>query len=172
MRRKLNATYFEQVLPSLEADEEEVWFTHPFENVKCNQLGVLDFDEEEYIMVDLVHKSCYIRKRNALGKFVISIGTKSNVVWECYHQTKSTSRILHANHNENDYTFDNLHSTADETQYERVSRNKSKREWERLSAERLLEKEAVMAAKGLSKETYRALMTIPKWLSDAADSLV
>ena len=172
MKRSTHANYFEQVLPSLEADEEEVWFTHPFENVKCNQLGILAFDEEEYLMVDLAHKSCYIRKRNHLGKFVISIGTKSNVVWECYHQIKSKSRILHINHNENDYTFDNLYSTAEEIQYERVSRNKEKREWEKRSAKVLLEKETAMAKKGLTKETYRALLMIPKWLSEAADSLV
>lgn len=172
MKRSTHANYFEQVLPSLEADEEEVWFTHPFENVKCNQLGILAFDEEEYLMVDLAHKSCYIRKRNHLGKFVISIGTKSNVVWECYHQIKSKSRILHINHNEEDYTFDNLYSTAEESQYEKVVRNKEKREWETRSAKVLLEKELEMAAKGLDKETYRNLLNIPSWLRSATDSLI
>jgi hypothetical protein len=116
MRRQTQANYFELILPTLEADEEEVWFTHPFENIKCNQLGILDFDDQEYLMVDLPTKSCYLRKRNHEGKFVISIGTKSNVVWECYHQKKYKTRILHTNHNEKDYTFDNLYYTGEETQ--------------------------------------------------------
>jgi len=172
MRSKSNVDYFQFVLPSLEDDEEEVWFTHPTENIKCNQLGFLVFDDQEYMTVDLPGKNCYLRKRNSEGKFVVSVGTKSNVVWECYHQKTTKTRILHANHNENDYTFDNLYCTADETKYEKVLRNKEKREWVSLSARVLLKKEAAMAAKGLSKETYRALMTIPKWLSEAADSLV
>jgi hypothetical protein len=171
MIRSTHANYFEQVLPKLEDDEEEIWFTHPTENIKCNQIGFLDFDDQEYMTVDLPYKSCYIRKKNSAGKFVISIGTKCNVVWECYNQKTTKTRILHANHNENDYTFDNLHCTVGETPYEKVVRNKKKREWETRSAEILLEKEASMAAKGLTKETYRALLMIPSWLIDKADSL-
>jgi hypothetical protein len=165
-------SWWDCVFPKLEDDEEEVWFTHPTENIKCNQIGFLDFDDQEYMTVDLPYKSCYIRKKNSAGKFVISIGTKCNVVWECYHQTKTKTRILHANHNENDYTFDNLHCTVGETTYEKVVRNKKKREWETRSAEILLEKEAAMAAKGLDKSTYRAFLMLPSWLIDKADSLV
>jgi hypothetical protein len=172
MIRSTHANYFEQVLPKLEDDEEEIWFTHPTENIKCNQIGFLVYDDQEYMMVDLPHKSCYLRKKNPAGKFIISIGTKCNVVWECYHQKTTKTRILHANHNENDYTFDNLHCTVGETAYEKVLRNKEKREWETRSAEILLEKEAAMAAKGLDKSTYRAFLMLPEWLIDKADSLI
>jgi len=165
-------SWWDCVLPKLEDEEEEVWFTHPTENIKCNQIGFLVYDDQEYMMVDLPYKSCYLRKKNPAGKFVISIGTKSNVVWECYNQKTTKTRILHANHNENDYTFDNLHCTVWETPYEKVVRNKKKREWETRSAEILLEKEASMAAKGLDKETYRAFLMLPSWLIDKTDSLI
>ena len=63
MIRSTHVNYFEQVLPKLEDEEEEVWFTHPTENIKCNQIGFLVYDDQEYMMVDLPHKSCYLRKK-------------------------------------------------------------------------------------------------------------
>lgn len=165
-------TYFQCVLPFLEANEEEIWFQHPTEAIKCNQLGLLVFSEDDYFIVDLPHKSCYLRKRNPAGKFLLSIGTKANLVWECYHQTQAPSRILHLNYNELDFTPSNLFSTAEEATYQKALRNKKKRVWERASAQVLVKKESLMATKGLDKDTYRALMGLPSWLTSAADSLV
>ena len=166
------ANYFQCVLPSLEPNEEEIWFQHPTESLKCNQLGVLFFDEEEYSMVHLPPKGCYLRKRNEAGQFYISIGTKSNIVWECYHQTQTKCRIIHLNYNEIDFTISNLYSIAEETPYQNIVRNKKRRAWEKESAHVLLRKEAAAAAKGLDRETYRALMRFPAWLISAADSLI
>ena len=164
-------TYFDCVLPRLEDDEEEVWFSHPTEAIKCNQLGALDFNEEDYSIIDLPHKSCYLRRRDSRGKFLISIGTKANLVWECYHQRSAPGRILHLNHNELDYTFENLFSTEGESPYNKLLRNKEKQEWVKDSARVLVRKEAAAAAKGLDKDTYRAFMRFPAWLIKAADSL-
>ena len=165
-------SWWECVMPKLEEDEEEIWFTHPTLNIRCNQLGALDFSEDEFLMVQMSSKGIYLRKKSENGKFVLSVGTKSNLVWECYNQKTTNSRITHKNHNELDFTFDNLYCTEGENGYQRTMRTKIKKAWEARSARILLEKEKIMAAKGLDKETYRELLILPSWLTSAADSLV
>jgi hypothetical protein len=172
MIRTNPANYFQCVIPSLEANEEEIWFQHPTEAIKCNQLGRLDFCEDDYSMVHLPPKSCYLRKRNDAGKFYLSIGIKSNVVWECYHQRSAPGRILHLNYNELDFTCSNLFSPEEETPYQKIIRNKEKSQWVKESARLLVKKEGAATAKGLDRETYRSLMRLPDWLITAANSLV
>ena len=173
MIKKNPAHYFECVLPRLEDDEEEIWFPHPVLDVKCNQLGILVFDEVEFSLLESHNKTSYLRQIDLkTNKYIVSAGTKANLAWECYHQRVTNSRIIHKNHNEWDFTMPNLYSPAEETPYEKVLRYKQKREWETRSAEVLLEKETSMAAKGLDKDTYRAFLMLPSWLTTKADSLV
>lgn len=160
---------FECVYPVLPEHEEEIFFQHPTEAIKCNQLGVLYYDEERYVTYDL--RSGSIVREHAAWNGVKPrlIGSKPKVVWECYHNEKLGNGIhfFYVNSNPLDWTVENLLIQNRLDAKSRLEAGKSKSLFIKNSVEHLIKLEVKFKEKGIEKKELHQALQLPTWLSGA-----
>lgn len=148
----------------LEDDEEEVFFQHPVYEIKCNQLGVLYYDEEVYASYDKGGSSV-VRKIETATTPRIVLGTKQRVIWECYMGRIFISpHFVYVNGNPLDTRFDNMKIVTDLPRKEWAKYQETKRKFIKASVLHLLEMEVRMQKMGLTKEELHSFLLLPNWL--------
>lgn len=161
--------WFECMFPVLEDHEEEIFFPHPVEDIKCNQLGILYFDPDRYVCYEL--RSGSVVREHAIwnGKKVRVVGSKLKVIWECYHHQKLEMGVhfTFLNGNPLDLTLENLMALnkMDPTTKQKAARVKTI--FTKNSVDRLLKLEIKYEKKGIGKEQLHEILQLPNWLSCA-----
>lgn len=156
---------FDAKIPVLEADEEEVFFPHPkWEGIKCNQLGVVYFDEERYSSIGLFPNITY----RTLKSPHIVLGTKEVVVYECYYGGDFKRRqFYHVNGNLYDFTPDNLIPTNDYKHPRHEEAKENKKAFIKRTMEHLVRLEQRFSKEGIEKEDVYNLLMLPLWIRNA-----
>lgn len=161
--------WFECLYPTLEKKDKEIFFKHPFEDIKCNQLGVLYYDEERYVAYDS-RTGSVVREHLAWnGKAVRVLGSRSKVVWECYHQEKleSGSHFIFMNCNTLDWSMENLLILSKLDANTKSEVTKARSEFIKNTVEHLVKLEAKYEKRGIEQKQLHDLLQIPNWLSGA-----
>ena len=152
--------FFESKFPTLEDHEEEIFFHHPLYNIKCNQIGVLYYDEEVFVL----YQNC---KGNTIKNKEISktIGSKTKVAWECYHgEILAGTHFLYVNGNVLDARKENLMAPSKLSKQELAKLSKVKKNYCLASAIYLKKIESRMEKVGIGKEELYDLLVLPNWL--------
>jgi hypothetical protein len=155
--------------PTLPDLEEEIFYQHPTEAIKCNQLGVLYYDEERYVTYD-VRSGSVVREHAAWnGVKARLVGSRPKVVWECYHQEKLGNGVhfVYMNSNPLDLSIENLkvHSKLDART--KLETSKVKSLFVKNSVEYLIKLEDKHKKRGMDKSDLHEALQIPNWLSGA-----
>lgn len=154
---------FEAKFPTLEDHEEEIFYQHPVEDIKVNQLGVIYCDDSIF--------GIYDKRGTAMVRILRtsrSIGTKCKVIFECY-----TGKIVHsphffyANGNPLDLRKENLVMSGPLSAKEREPYLRVKNRFIKGSVEHLLKLEAKMEAVGVDKTELHQMLLLPQWLIGA-----
>ena len=158
---------FEAKFPTLEDHEEEVFYQHPVQAIKCNQLGVLYCDESVY---GIYNKADSSMVRNQ--KTRITCGTKPKVIWECYTgQIVHSPHFFYANANPLDLRFENLIHSKPLSAKERAPYIKIKARFVKASVEHLLKLEDRAEKVGISISDLHSILMIPHWLVAAREKV-
>jgi len=155
--------FFESKFPMLEDHEEEIFFHHPLYDIKCNQIGVLYYDDEEFVL----WQNC---KGNTMQNKKINrqIGSKTKIAWECYHgEILTGTHFLYANGNILDLRKENLLFQSNLSKQEQLRLAKIKKNYQIASALYLKTIETRVEKWGISKEELYDFLTIPSWLKGA-----
>ena len=151
----------------LEDHEEEIIYIHPSGEFSCNQLGVLYYDEDKYVLLENVNGS-YMKTTDRKN---LSKGTKLRLVWECYHNqiypTKNSPHIYQANANVYDFTQENLILASSLNKYWQRDLNSVRKEFISKSIDHLIKIENRWSLLGVSKEEVWTMLVIPYWLVGA-----
>ena len=157
---------FDALAPMLEDHEEELFFQHPTEDIKCNQLGVVYYNEDKYL---------YLHNKQG-GSFMESgtrrnLGSKVRIVWECYrgqtHSGAGSPHFFFANGNILDYRPENVFLSNELMPKEKAEMARSKAKFILFSIQRLMELEIYYEKRGIKKEDLYTAMLIPVWLVNA-----
>jgi hypothetical protein len=161
--------WFECMYPTLRVDEEEIFYHHPIEEIKCNQLGVLYFDEDQYVAYDMVSGSVVRALNEKPGEKIRVVGAKPKVIWECYHNQKleSGSHFLYLNGNSLDCTKENLLAVSKTDPITKLHALQTKAKFIYNSVEHLVKLEAKYEKRGIDKDTLYKILSIPNWLGGA-----
>ncbi len=159
---------FEALFPSLEPDEEEVFYPHPIYDIKCNQLGVLYMDENEFIIQSSKGRDVV---RGAEGRgderhYTLSI-TKQRLVFECYRGevTEKGSHLFYLNGNPLDLREANLKERLQMSAEEIKAVTAIKRAFVVASAEHLIALEdTLQKTRGVDPDVLIKCLNLPKWL--------
>lgn len=158
---------FEAKAPMLEDHEQEIIFTHPSGEFSCNQLGVLYYDEDKYVLLENVNGS-YMKTTDRKN---LSKGTKLRLVWECYtneiYPTKHSPHIYQVNANVYDFTRENLILAPTLNKYWQRELNAVRKDFIKKSVEHLIQIEERWDKLGVSKEEVWTMLLIPYWLIGA-----
>ena len=102
---------FDCLYPQLEDHEEEIIYQHPiYPDIKCNQIGVLYYDESKYA-TGVNHGIPSLRTiKSNNNKF---IGSKWRMCWECYHGKEAPSLVNLWDFNPYNCTKENLYLTKE-----------------------------------------------------------
>ena len=159
---------FEAKFPTLEDDEEEIFFHHPVHDIKCNQLGVIYCNESIYGVYDKRGTSMV-----RVTKTSISVGTKCKVVFECYTgKTIHSPHFFYVNGNPLDLRKENLVVSGPLSGKEREPYLKTKNRFIKASVEHLLKLEAKMEVQGIDKTELHEMLLLPQWLIGARERYV
>jgi len=161
--------WFECMYPTLGEDEEEIFYQHPTEGIKCNQLGILFYDEERYVSYDMTTGSV-VREFGAYnGDKIRVIGSKTKIIWECYHgkHLESGCHFLYLNGNPLDSTKENLLAVSKIDPITKAIATEVKLKFIRNTVEHLVKLEAKYDKRGIGKEALHKLLHIPNWLVGA-----
>jgi len=153
---------FQAKYPVLEPHEEEIFYHHPVEEIYCNQLGVLYYDEGVYSIYDK-NESKQIRQQKT-GR---NIGSKMRVIWECYvGQIVSCPHFLYVNGNPLDTRFENIRKTSELSPKgkEWAELQKTKKKFIQKTVEYLLKLEARAEKVGMDKEQLYQVLMLPSWI--------
>ena len=161
---------FDAVPPKLEDHEEEIIYVHPaLPDISCNQLGVLYFDEDKYVLLENVNGS-YLRSKSNKGDKK-SYGTKLRILWECYggklYGKTHSPHIYQINANIYDCTRENLLLATEADKKTQAELNLRKKVFVNESILRLIEIEKKWTPLGYSPEELWTLMALPFWLVGA-----
>lgn len=156
--------YFEAKFPQLEEGEEEIFFDHPTEAIKCNQLGILYFDESVYALYDKAGASV-MRKIETATTPRIMLGSKPRIIWECYMgRIYMNPHFVYINGNPLDTRFDNMKLVTDLPRKEWEIYQKTKRAFIQNSVLHLLGLEQRMDKLGVDKIQLYEFLMLPNWL--------
>ena len=159
---------FEAKFPSLEDDEEEVFYQHPTLDIKCNQLGVLYCDESKFGIYDKRGTSTI---RNQITR--TSCGSKCRIIWECYTgESVFTPHFFYVNGNPMDLRKENLVMSGPLSGKEREPYLTIKKRFIRASVEHLIKIENRMEAVGVDKDQLYEMLLLPQWLMGARERYV
>ena len=155
--------FFEARFPKLEDHEEEIFFQHPTHKIKCNQLGVLYFEEEDFAIYE-THGISVVRQR----KIVKNCGSKTKVIWECYEgEVIANPHFFYINGNVLDTRRENLRKSSNLSPKEREECLKVKRKFVKNSVEHLIKIENRVKELNISKKELYELLYLPSWLMAA-----
>ena len=161
--------WFECMHPRLGMLEEEIFYQHPIEDIKCNQIGMLYYDEERYVAYEM-RTGSVVREFEAWnGKGVRVIGSKLKVIWECYHNQKleAGAHFLFTNGNPLDLTMKNILAINKIDPDTKQQASKTKVRFIQNSVEHLVKLEAKYEKRGIEQKQLHDLLQIPNWLSGA-----
>lgn len=149
--------------------EEEIFFQHPSEEIKCNQIGMLYYNEEHYVAYDMRSGSVVRKYEDWNGKRVRLIGSKLKVIWECYHNQKleAGAHFLFTNGNPLDLTMENVLAISRLDPHTKQEASKTKVRFIKNSVEHLVKLESKYEKRGIDKDTLHELLQIPNWLLGA-----
>jgi hypothetical protein len=160
---------FQAKFPTIEDHEEEIFFQHPKEDIKCNQLGVLYYDEDRYSVYTTVSGST-IREHEKYNKVgARSVGSKIKIIWECYHhETLETgAHFLFLNANPLDLTKENVLIISRIDPITKKEAAKAKSKFVSNSIDHLMVLERKFEKEGISNQQLHKLLQIPNWLACA-----
>ena len=154
------------MLPELEPGEKEIFFKHPREDIKCNQLGVLYYDEERYVCYDTRTGSVVKELEKWNKKKARVIATKTKVIWECYHRDNLElgTKFMFTNGNPLDVTKANLLAIIKLEDTARQDAAKIKKTFIKNSVDHLIKLEAKYKKKGIEPDLLHQLLQLPNWL--------
>jgi predicted metallo-beta-lactamase superfamily hydrolase len=160
---------FECMYPVLKEKEKEIFFKHPTEDIKCNQLGVIYYDEERYVCYDTRTGSVIKELEKWNKKAARTIATKNKVIWECYHQDnlEAGTQFLFTNGNPLDLTKDNLLAITRLEPEVRKSASETKKRFIKNSVDYLVHMESKFEKRGMDKPALYEALQIPNWLLGA-----
>jgi hypothetical protein len=160
---------FECTYPVLPEHEEEIFFQHPTEAIKCNQLGVLYYDEERYASYH-IDTGSVVREHQTWNKVKARlVGSKPKVIWECYYQEKLGNGIhfVYLNCNYLDLRKENLRIQSKLDAQTKMATTKAKSRFIQNSVEYLMKLESKHEKRGMDKTDLHKALQIPNWLSGA-----
>lgn len=158
---------FEAKFPVLEPHEEEIFFPHPTEEIYCNQLGALYYEEGTYTVYDK-NDSKQVRQQRT-GK---NVGSKMRVIWECYvGKLVSSPHFLFVNGNPLDTRFENIRKISELGQKEWTELKTVKKNFIENSVDHLLKLEARAGNIGIDKNELYSILMLPYWLVSARKRL-
>ncbi len=156
---------FEAKFPTLEDQEEEVFYQHPIHDIKCNQLGALYYEESKFAVYEKGDTSVVrdqITRKNC--------GSKLRVIWECYTgEIFPSPHFLFVNANPLDTRRENLVLSKPLTLAEREPYLRKRRKFVIESVKHLIKIEERMAKMGVEKEQLYAMLMLPYWLRSARE---
>lgn len=161
--------WFECLYPVLGESEEEIFYHHPTEEIKCNQIGILFYSDERYVSYDMPTGSV-VREFSSYNKGKMRIvGAKPKIIWECYYgrPLESGSHFLFLNGNPLDVSKDNLLAINKTDPTTKAIAIEVKREFIYNSVQHLVKLEEKYKKRGIDPETLHKLLIIPNWLSGA-----
>lgn len=169
MIRHSSNHWFECLYPTLEPGEEEIFYQHPTEGFKCNQLGVLYYDEARYVVYDLLRASVVRELAVWNGDKMRALGSKFKIVWECYHGEiiEGRSHFTLANNNPLDLTRENLLLTTNVDKKDRLRMAAKKSRFVKASAEYLVGIEPKYEKRGMDNQQLYKSLLLPNWLITA-----
>lgn len=158
--------WFECKYPELQPDEEEIFFQHPVEEICCNQLGALYYDEVRYISYDM-RTGTIVREHgsyNGVGTRVV--GTKQKIIWECFRNEilRSGCHFLYVNGNPLDVSINNLIAVYDIDKKEKQELLKVKQRFIENSVHHLVKLEEKYKKRGIDPDELHELLQLPSWL--------
>lgn len=149
-----NATY-----PVLEDHEEEIWYNHFQLPLKCNQLGLLIFDDDFDVQYNSI-KGDYSVKTGTSKR---SLGTRQKLVWECYYGIACVgSMVMFKDANPFNLTQENLWRVESGSTFKRY--NAIKNEFTQKTFEYLSEKAKKYEERGVDIKDYIEILALPLWL--------
>jgi len=106
----MQLSFFTAGLPVLPDGEQELFFYHPtYPDIYCNQIGVLYYPEDKYVMSE-----------NRTIQYLIFKGTRARiakrdiVIYQCYTgRVEKFSKMLFRNGNVNDFSIENMITSRD-----------------------------------------------------------
>lgn len=159
---------FEAKYPTLEDHEEEIFYQHPTQDIKCNQLGVIYYNESIFSIYDKRGTSIV-----RITKTGLSFGSKTKVIYECYTgQTVSSPHFFFANGNPLDTRKENLVMSGPLSGKEREPYLRTKNRFIKASVEHLIKLETKMQAVGVGRHELHELLLLPQWLKAARERYV
>jgi hypothetical protein len=160
---------FQAKFPTIEDHEEEIFFQHPKEDIKCNQLGVLYYDEDRYSTYPTA-SGATVREHQKFNKVAArSVGSKTKIVWECYHQEilEIGAHCLFLNANPLDMTKENIIMLSKTDPATKKEASKAKAKFISNSIDHLIGLERKFEKEGISNQQLHKLLQIPNWLACA-----
>ena len=166
--------YFEALSPQLEEDEEEIFFHHPTEDLYCNQLGIIFYNEEKYYMVHTsAGTTLRYTDRESGHQTKRAVGAKARIVWECYNSSGKTMthpHFYHRNGNVMDFSYGNVVTAEDLTSKERMMVAGKRRRFIQESIRYLIQLEK-KHEEGMGIEALYQSLMLPDWLVNGRQKL-
>lgn len=153
--------FFDAKYPTLEDHEEEILYQHPEYDIKCNQLGVLDFGEDN--KYGFTSREQYKIKAPGTKGFKM-LGHKERIVMECYTGFSHKGKIIYfIDGNPLNHTFKNLICISRKGPEYRELYNKN-RDFIDRSVQHMNSREPFIVKRGIEPEDYWTAMALPEWL--------
>ena len=154
---------FEAKFPTLEDDDDEVFFKHPVHAIKCNQLGILYYDESIYAVYE--KQDTAMVRHTATRK---NCGSKIRIIWECYSgEVAFGLHFLFVNGNPLDLRRENIRKSNTLTSKEREELLVVKRRFVKKSVEHLIMIEERAERLGMDITELHRFLLLPHWLQVA-----
>lgn len=156
---------FDAKIPILENHEEEVFFFHPkWEGIKCNQLGVVYFDEDVYAVLNCSPSAIF---RTILRPHVV-LGTKEIITYECYYGGDwKGKQFYHINGNPYDFSPDNLIPTNNHNHPRHEEAKENKKKFLEKTLHHLVRLEEKFNKEGISNQELYKFLMLPLWIINA-----
>lgn len=153
----------------LEDHEEEIFFEHPTEDIRCNQLGVLYFDEDRYVSYTMTTGSIVREHESYNGLRIRMVGSKHKIAWECFHGEilDSGTHFMFRNANSLDTTKDNLLPLTRVDKSIKAEASATKSKFFKASLEHLIKLEEKHKERGIESAELHKLLQLPTWLTGA-----
>lgn len=156
---------FEATSPVLEDHESEIHYQHPTEDIYCNQLGIVFYNEEKYRLL-VSNAGIAVKTREN-----VNVGSKNRIVWECYrnqiYSGAGSPHYFHMNGNVYDFTPDNLKISTELTTRERAAASAARSAFIKESVKYLKALEKKFEKRGIEIHNLYETLNLPTWLINA-----
>jgi len=152
--------YFNALPVTLHPDAEEVFYHHPKYPFYCNQIGII-YDDEGYTVSESGNDSLVLLELLS-GKRRTSLGKKSRMIFECYHQVNiPLTRITYKDGNIFNNSYYNLFAELRSTKIEAKDYFKKEKDFWLRSKTYITNRNEKLLAAGINPEDYWSLLEIP-----------